>query len=69
MPLPVVKVVSFIGEHLARMTNKAPLIPKGQMEFLLWGAIPDSSKAQTDLGWKPTPIKEGIAKTIDFLFK
>lgn len=68
MPFAVGKVVSVLGEQLSNLTNKAPLIPKGQLHFLQWGAIPSSAKAQQALGWKPTPIREGIQKTVAFLF-
>lgn len=69
MPLPLVKLVSNVGEWFANLTNKSPLIPNGQLHFLLWGAIPDSTKAQRELGWKPTSLPNGIKQTIDFLIK
>jgi dihydroflavonol-4-reductase len=67
MPLPVVKMVSKVGEYLAKLTGKPPLIPKGQLHFLLWGAIPDSSKAKKELGWMPKELHEGLSETIKFL--
>jgi len=67
MPLPVVKVVSGVGEWIAKFSGKPPLIPKGQLHFLLSGATPDSSKAEKELGWHSTPIEKGISKTIDYL--
>ena len=67
MPLPVVKMVSNLGEAIAKLSGKPPLIPKGQLHFLLWGAIPDSSKAKKELGWTPTNLTEGLSKTIQFL--
>ena len=69
MPLPLVKLVAKTGEWFANISGKPPLIPKGQLHFLLWGAIPDSRKAQMELGWIPTPIAKGISKTTDYLFK
>ena len=69
MPLPIVKMVSVIGEKISSITGKPPLIPKGQMHFMQWGAIPDASKAKNKLGWKPTPIQAGISKTTTSLFK
>ncbi len=68
MPLPVVKAVSAAGEWLAKLTGKPPLIPKGQLHFLLWKALPDSTKAKRELDWNPTPLKTGIDRTIDYLF-
>lgn len=68
MPLPLVNLVSRIGEWYAGISGKPPLIPKGQLHFLLWRAIPDSSKAQKKLDWKPTQLSLGLGKTINFLF-
>ncbi|MCB9641207.1 MAG: NAD-dependent epimerase/dehydratase family protein [Myxococcales bacterium] len=67
MPLWIVKVLSVVGEWFAGILNKPPLIPKGQLHFMQWQAIPDSTKAQHDLGWKPTSFPEGIAQTIPTL--
>lgn len=69
MPLPLVNLVSTAGEWFAKISGKPPLIPKGQLHFLLWGAIPDSTKAEKELGWKATPIQTGLEKTIEFLSK
>lgn len=69
MPLPLVKTVAVMGEWLSGLTGKPPLIAKGQLHFLLWKAIPDSTKAQKKLGWKPTPLKAGIDKTVEYLFR
>jgi nucleoside-diphosphate-sugar epimerase len=67
MPLSVVNMVSNLGEAFAKFTGKPPLIPKGQLHFLLWGAIPDSSRAKEELGWTPTNLTDGLSKTIQFL--
>ena len=67
MPLPVVKVISAVTEFFANIINKPPLIPKGQLHFIQWQAIPDSGRAQRELGWKPTPLKQGLEKTVAFL--
>lgn len=67
MPLQVVNLVSKVGECFAKLTGKSPLIPKGQLHFLLWGAIPDSSKAKKELDWTPIELNEGLVKTIKYL--
>ncbi|MTI30933.1 SDR family NAD(P)-dependent oxidoreductase [Xanthovirga aplysinae] len=67
VPLAAAKCVSFLGEKLATLTNRPPLIPKGQLHFLQWNAYPQSKKAQQELDWSPLPFKEGIKNTIDFL--
>jgi len=67
MPAPVAKALAAVGEPVARLTGKPPLLPKGQLHFLLWNAAPDSSKAQRELGWQPTPIEQGIRTTLAFM--
>ncbi len=69
MPLGIAKVVAYVGEILENLINKAPLIPKGQLHFLQWQAIPMSNKAQKQLGWQPTAFKEGLKNTLNYLFK
>lgn len=64
MPAPVAKALAAAGEPIARLTGKPPLLPKGQLHFLLWNAAPDSSKAQRELGWQPTPIEDGVRSTL-----
>jgi dihydroflavonol-4-reductase len=64
MPAPVAKALAAVGEPVARLTGKPPLLPKGQLHFLLWNAAPDSSKAQRELGWQPTPIEDGVRATL-----
>jgi dihydroflavonol-4-reductase len=67
LPLFVARAVSSVGEILAAMTGKAPLIPQGQLSFLLWQARPVSAKARAELGWKPIPLAEGLRETLAFL--
>jgi dihydroflavonol-4-reductase len=64
MPIPVAKAVASLGAGLSRLTRRPPLLPKGQLEYILWQARPDSSKAQRELGWKTTPLDEGVRKTL-----
>jgi nucleoside-diphosphate-sugar epimerase len=64
MPAPLAKAMAAAGEPIARLTGKPPLLPKGQLHFLLWNAAPDSTKAQRELGWQPTPIEEGVRRTL-----
>ena len=64
MPVPVAKAVASLGAGLSRVTRRPPLLPKGQLEYILWQARPDSSKAQRELGWKTTPLDEGVRRTL-----
>jgi dihydroflavonol-4-reductase len=52
------------GELVSRAIGKPPLLPTGQLHFLMWNAAPDSSKAQDELGWEPTALEEGVKRTL-----
>ncbi len=67
LPLSIARAISSAGELWAGISNKAPLIPKGQLHFMQWQANPQSGKAQRELGWTLTPLREGLAETIIFL--
>jgi dihydroflavonol-4-reductase len=67
IPLPVARAMAEIGEWVAHFTGRPPLIPKGGLYFLQWQARPQSEKAQRELGWKPTRLREGIRQTIAYL--
>jgi nucleoside-diphosphate-sugar epimerase len=64
LPVPLAKAMAAVGEPIARLTGKPPLLPKGQLLFFLWNAAPDSAKAQRELGWTPTPIEDGVRATL-----
>jgi nucleoside-diphosphate-sugar epimerase len=64
MPVPVAKAVAAVGEGVSRVIRRPPLLPRGQLTYFLWQARPDSSKAQRELEWQPTPLDEGVRITI-----
>lgn len=66
MPLPLAKIVADVGEMVADLINKPPLIPKGQLTFLQWQAIPSSDKAQRELGWQSRVFRECVKPTYSF---
>jgi nucleoside-diphosphate-sugar epimerase len=65
LPVPVARALAAAGDAIAQRGGPAPLISRGQLYFVLWNAAPDSSKAQDELGWEPTPLDEGVAATVD----
>lgn len=67
MPMAVAKIVAAVGEFVSGWTGKPPLLPKGQLEFLQYGAVPSGEKAMRDLGWKPRPFDQGLRDTLAFL--
>jgi nucleoside-diphosphate-sugar epimerase len=44
--------------------RRPPLLPRGQLEYILWQARPDSTKAQHELGWETTSLDEGVRRTL-----
>jgi dihydroflavonol-4-reductase len=64
MPAPVARTASTLTEGISKLTRRRPLIPRGQLHYFLWQARPDSSKAQRELGWRPTPLEDGVRETL-----
>lgn len=67
MPLWLARAVAAGGEALSGLTGRPPLLPKGQLTFLGYGARPVADRARRRLGWSPTPFEQALAKTLDFL--
>ena len=65
MPVPVARALAALGAGVSRVIRRPPLLPRGQLTYFLWQARPDSSKAQRELGWRTTPLDEGVRKTLD----
>ncbi|WNG47527.1 SDR family NAD(P)-dependent oxidoreductase [Archangium minus] len=66
-PAALMKLLASTSAPLARTFGFTPLIAPGQLSFLLWDVRVDASKAQRELGFRPTPLSEGIARTVAFL--
>jgi dihydroflavonol-4-reductase len=64
MPVPLARAFAGAGEAVSRVIRRPPMLSRGQLYYFRWQARPDSSKAQSELGWRPTPLEEGIRKTL-----
>jgi len=64
---PATQAMANVSEWLVRFTGKPPLIAVGQLHFRQWQVFPVSGKAQRELGWQPTPLREGLRQTIAYL--
>jgi dihydroflavonol-4-reductase len=67
LPVPLAKLLAVAGEGVSRVIRRPPLLARGQLEFLLWEARADSSKAQDELGFAPTPWSDGIPRTVRWM--
>jgi nucleoside-diphosphate-sugar epimerase len=65
MPVPVAKAIATVGAGISRVIRRPPLLPRGQLTYFLWQARPDSSKAQRELGWRTTPLEDGVRQTLN----
>jgi len=52
---------------LGRVFGFAPMVAPGELEFVLWQARADASKATRELGFRPTPLEEGLQRTVQHL--
>jgi dihydroflavonol-4-reductase len=66
-PAWLMKAVATVSAPVARALKVQPLVAPGQMTFLLWDAHVDASKAQRELGFRPTPVGSGVRQTVEFL--
>lgn len=66
-PRWLMQAVAHGSAPLARAFGFRPLIAPGQLSFLLWNPRIDTSKAERDLEFAPTPLDVGVRQTIEFL--
>jgi nucleoside-diphosphate-sugar epimerase len=64
LPPPLAHALAVGGEAVSRVIRRPPLLSRGQLHYFLWNAAPDSSKAQSELGWETTPLEDGIRQTL-----
>lgn len=67
MPTVLARLVAEVGEMVSTMTGRPPLLPKGQLQFLQYGAVPSGARAVRELGWRPRPFAQGLEETLAFL--
>lgn len=67
MPWWLANVVARVGEAVARIASIPPLLHSGQLEVVRSEAVPVSTKAKETLGWRPTPLRDGLRQTVDYL--
>jgi dihydroflavonol-4-reductase len=68
-PLWAMQMIATISAPIARTFGIAPFIAPGELAFLTWDAHVDATKAKRELGFVPTPAREGVRKTISALLQ
>lgn len=69
IPVALATMLAVAAEGLSAVIRRPPLLARGQLHFLLWQARADSSKAQAELGFRPTPWREGIRRTVRWMLE
>ncbi len=69
LPAPVARGLAAGGEAVAKVIRRPPLLPGGQLHFLLWQARADSSKARRELGVEFRPWEQGIRETVRWMIE
>lgn len=64
LPIPAARAMARLGEWASQFTHRPPLLPAGALCFMLWQARPCADKARRELGWRPTPLREGIRQML-----
>ena len=64
LPTWAVAGVAFAEETLARWFGRHPRVTTGTLEILLHDWPLDNRRAEQDLGYRVTPLKEGIARML-----
>jgi nucleoside-diphosphate-sugar epimerase len=65
VPATAARAIAIGGEGISRVIRRPPLLPRGQLHFFLWNAAPRSDKAQRELGWRPTELRDGVRRTLE----
>jgi dihydroflavonol-4-reductase len=67
LPLWMANLVARGGETISRLTQRPPLLTTAELAVLRRKGRPDTSRARQELGWRPTPFPEGLARTLTAL--
>ena len=69
IPIPVIKFVAKIMELKANLTGNPPILTPPWVKKYLYNWELSAEKAERELGYHPTPINEGLSKTIDWILQ
>jgi len=67
VPLWVARAMAVVGERVAHMSGRKPLISRESLSSLLCNFAVSSEKARRELGYHPRSNREGFAQTIRWI--
>jgi dihydroflavonol-4-reductase len=65
MAIAVARGVSAVGERVAKVTKRPPLIPHGALLFLISHPVPVADRVRGELGLEITPWERGLEETLE----
>jgi dihydroflavonol-4-reductase len=65
MPSAAARTASVLGEGVAKLTRRPPLIPRGTLHFLESHPVPDATRAREELGWEPVAFEDGVGRALE----
>jgi farnesol dehydrogenase len=69
IPIPVMKLAAKVMEIRANLTGSPPILTPPWVKKYLYNWELSTEKAERELGYQPTPIEEGLGKTIDWILR
>jgi len=69
LPEKLARRVANAGETVANLINRPPLLPAGQLDFLLWEARADATKVRAQLGIEPRGPEEAVRQTVRWMIE
>ncbi len=67
IPIPIIHFAARLMEIRADLTNKDPLLTPPWVRKYLYNWQLSTQKAEKELGYNPTPLPEGLRKTVEWL--
>lgn len=64
LPATPARAIGWLWEMLAAVTKRPPPFTRASIDILLQEWSVSSQKAQRDLGYRPTPLREGLRQTL-----
>jgi nucleoside-diphosphate-sugar epimerase len=65
LPIALARAASVVGERIAGVTGKPPLIPRGGLHFLESHPCPVAARATQELDWAPRAFDDGLVSTFE----
>lgn len=69
LPERAARSMARAGVAVARRTGRPPMLPAGQLEFLLWEARADAGRARRELGIEPLDWREAVRRTTGWVLQ